>query len=202
MVSGALLFTSDLFEIGDLIETNNIQGIVKGVNLNYTIIREFDGVEVIIPNSNVYSSTIVKFTQNKFKILEPFNKEKFQKKKHYKEYIKFVNEILSAEIKNTIYIKNVEILSSINPINLDEILSDVFERYKSIFGMKSDYVVGMTRYGRTRIKFRLKSNKPELILNFTDSFLRDVVFALYPEEIYDGWKSYKKISDKNKNGGN
>ncbi|MBY8987655.1 MAG: mechanosensitive ion channel [Candidatus Lokiarchaeota archaeon] len=68
MVSGALLLSSDQFEIGDLIETNKIQGIVKEINLNYIKIREFDGVEIIIPNSNVYGFTTVKFTYDKFKI--------------------------------------------------------------------------------------------------------------------------------------
>ena len=68
MVSGAFLLSSDQFEIGDLIETNEIQGVVREINLNYTKIREFDGVEIIIPNSNVYGFTTVKFTHDKFKI--------------------------------------------------------------------------------------------------------------------------------------
>jgi small-conductance mechanosensitive channel len=40
MVSGALLLSSDQFDIGDLIETNEIQGIVTEINLNYTKIRQ------------------------------------------------------------------------------------------------------------------------------------------------------------------
>jgi len=68
MVSGAFLLSSDQFEIGDLIETNEIQGVVREINLNYTKIREFDGVEIVIPNSNVYGFTTVKFTHDKFKI--------------------------------------------------------------------------------------------------------------------------------------
>ena len=115
MVSGALLLSSDQFEIGDLIETNEIQGIVKEINLNYTKIQEFDGVEIVIPNSNIYGSTTVKFTHDKFKIYEPLTREEFRKKRHYKEYVKLINKILSVKIKTTTYVKTLELLGSLDP---------------------------------------------------------------------------------------
>jgi len=166
MVSGALLLSSDQFEIGDLIETNEIQGIVKEINLNYTKIQEFDGVEIIIPNSNVYGSTTVKFTHDKFKIYEPLTREEFRKKRHYKEYIKLINKILSAKIKTT--------------------------TYEPIFGIMPDYAIDTTRFGRVRIRLYVKSNNPTIILNYLDSFLRDILFTLYPDRIYRDWEEYQK----------
>jgi len=192
VASGALLLSSGQFEIGDLIETNGIQGIVREINLNYTKIREFDGVEIIIPNSNVYGSTIVKFTHDKFKIFEPLKKEEFHKSKYYKEYIKMINKILSAKIKTTTYIKKVEILGSLDSIKLDERLLNVFNAYEPIFGIKPDYAVDTTRFERVRIKLYVKSENPVIILNYLDSFLRDILFALYPDIIYKGWDKYQE----------
>lgn len=192
MASGALLLSSGQFEIGDMIETNGIQGIVSEINLNYTKIREFDGVEIKIPNSNVYGSTIVKFTHDKFKIFEPLKKEEFHKSKYYKEYIKMINKILSANIKTTTYIKKVEILGSLDPIKLDELLLNVFNDYEPIFGIKPDYAVDTTRFGRVRVTLYVKSENPVIIMNYLDSFLRDILFALYPDRIYKGWDKYQE----------
>ncbi len=192
MVSGALLLSSDQFEIGDLIETNEIQGIVREINLNYTKIREFDGVEIIIPNSNVYGSTTVKFTHDKFKIFEPLTRVEFRKKRHYKEYIKLINKILSAKIKTTTYVKKLELLGSLNPNFLDEMLMNVFKVYEPIFGIMPDYAIDTTRFGRVRIRLYVKSSNPTIILNYLDSFLRDILFTLYPNRIYKDWEEYQK----------
>jgi len=192
MVSGALLLSSDQFEIGDLIETNEIQGIVKEINLNYTKIQEFDGVEIVIPNSNVYGSTTVKFTHDKFKIYEPLTREEFRKKRQYKEYIKFINKILSAKIKTTTYVKKLELLGSLDPNFLDEMLMNVFNVYEPIFGIMPAYTIDTTRFGRVRINLYVKSSNPTIILNYLDSFLRDILFTLYPNRIYRDWEEYQK----------
>jgi hypothetical protein len=38
----------------------------------------------------------------------------------------------------------------------------------------------------------VKSENPVIILNYLDSFLRDILFALYPDRIYKGWDKYKE----------
>jgi len=192
MVSGALLLSSDQFEIGDLIQTNEIQGIVKEINLNYTKIQEFDGVEIIIPNSNVYGFTTVKFTHDKFKIYEPLKRDEFRKKRYYREYIKLINKILTAKIKTTTYVKKLELLGSLDPNLLDDLLANVFKLYEPIFGIMPDYAIDTTRFGRVRILLHVKSNNPTIIVNYLDSFLRDILFAIYPNRIYKDWDEYQK----------
>jgi small-conductance mechanosensitive channel len=193
MVSGAILLSSDQFEIGDLIETNGIQGIVREINLNYTKIREFDGVDIVIPNSNVYGSTTVKFTHGKFKIFEPLKREEFRKKRQYKEYLKLINKILTSKIKTTIYVKELELLGSIDPNLLDELLMYVFKVYEPIFGVMPDYAVDTTTFGRVRIMLYVKSRNPTIILNYIDAFLRDILLTLYPDKIYLDWEKYQEI---------
>lgn len=196
MVSGALLLSSNQFEIGDLIETNEIQGIVKEINLNYTKIREFDGVDIIIPNSNVYGFTTVKFTHDKFKIFEPLTREEFSKKRHYKEYLKMINKILTAKIKTTTYVKELELLGSLDPNLLDEMLMYIFKVYEPIFGIMPDYAIDTTRFGRVRILLYVKSKNPAIIINYIDAFLRDILFTLYPDRIYRDWEKYQEILPK------
>ena len=171
---------------------NEIQGIVKEINLNYTKLQEFDGVEIIIPNSNVYGFTTVKFTHDKFKIFEPLKRDEFRKKRYYREYIKLINKILTAKIKTTTYVKKIELLGSLDPNLLDELLANVFKVYESIFGIMPDYAIDTTRFGRVRILLYVKSNNPTIIINYLDSFLRDILFSIYPDRIYKDWDEYQK----------
>jgi len=103
-----------------------------------------------------------------------------------------INKILSAKIKTTTYIKKVEILGSLDPVKLDELLLNVFNAYEPIFGTKPDYAVDTTRFGRVRVVLYVKSENPVIILNYIDSLLRDVLFALYPDRIYKGWDKYQE----------
>lgn len=192
MVSGTLLLAAGQFEVGDLVETNDVQGIIQEINLNYSKIKEFDGVTVLIPNSEIYGSTVVKFTHEKFKIFEPLKKEEFSKKKYYKDYLKMINKILSSNIKTTIYMKPVEILGILPPKDIDGILSGMFDVYEPIFGIRPDYAVDTTTFGRARINLYIKSNKPSIVLNYVDAFLRDLLFKLYPDALFEGWEKYKK----------
>ena len=191
IVSGILLLTTEQFEVGDLIETNRIQGIVKEINLNHVKIREFDGINVILPNSNAYGATIIKFTHSRIKIFEPKNRDEFEKKKYYRRYLKAINKIISAKIKTTKYVKQVEILGSINPEKLDTEFSKIFDRYEPIFGLRPDYSIDKTRSGRVRLNLYIMSGKPIILINYIDAFLRDIVYELYSDEIYQDWKKNK-----------
>jgi small-conductance mechanosensitive channel len=189
---------SEQIDIGDLIETNGVQGIVKEINLNNVRIKEFDGVILNLPNTNVYGSTIVKFTHSKFKVFEPLDKEEFEKEKDYRRYLKTINKILAAKIKITRYVKQPEIRKGIDPESLEERLFKVFDVYEPIFGKRPAYSVDKTRYGRVRLNLYIISEKPRLVIQYIDAFLRDLVYELYPDEIYLGWEEYKKKEAKKK----
>lgn len=38
----------------------------------------------------------------------------------------------------------------------------------------------------------MKSRNPTIILNYIDSFLRDILFTLYPDRIYRDWEKYQQ----------
>jgi small conductance mechanosensitive channel len=58
-MAGILLLTQQPFRLGDVIKIGDSTGTVAGVSLRATTIKTFDGLEVIIPNANVYTTTIV-----------------------------------------------------------------------------------------------------------------------------------------------
>ena len=200
IISGALLLGSGQFEVGDLVETNGIQGTIQEITLNYTIIREFDGVNVIIPNSSVYGSSIIKFTHKKYQVYRRVKKEEFDKKKLYKQYVKMINQLLTSKIKTTRYVKSLELLGSVNPETLNDKIMKVFDRYEPVFGIRPGYIIDKTRFERVRIILYVNSLKPKLILGFIDALLRDLVYEIYQEEIYDGWDIYQSNTNKREGG--
>lgn len=200
IISGAILLGSEQFEVGDLIETNGIQGIVQEITLNYMIIKEFDGVRVIIPNSSVYGASIIKFTRKKYQAYTRVKREEFDRKELYKRYVKIFKKLKSSKIKTTRYVKQLEVLGSVNPETLRDKVSPIFDRYERIFGTCPDYVVDKTRFGRVRINLYVNSPKPQLILDFMDPLLRDLVYAINKDRISIGWKKYQS-QIKNPSGG-
>ena len=198
IASGAIILTSRVFEPDDLIETNGIQGIVEEITLNYTKIREFDGVLVYIPNSKIFNASVTKFTHRKLKKIERKRGDQISKGEiKHKEYIDQVKRLIKSEVKTTSYTKDIEITAAVNPITLNEELNKVFDKYKSILGKRATYNVNYTTFDRCNITIRINSNNPMLILEYTDAFVRDLLFQLNYNEIFEGWNDYKKNIETN-----
>ncbi|MFX1393485.1 MAG: mechanosensitive ion channel domain-containing protein [Promethearchaeota archaeon] len=178
IASGILIISKEDVEIGDLVEINGIQGIVKEVNLNYTVIKEFDGILTYIPNRIVYNASVVKFTHRRLKI----DKSEEGRKK-LKKYIKDFGKYLSRGEKLTNYTKMVELTSAVNPDHLESLLSSVFDKYEPIFGIRPDYLIEKTTWDRCLITLLVMSKDPNLVIEYIDNFLRDIIYKLYPDKI-------------------
>jgi small conductance mechanosensitive channel len=63
-LSGVLMAIRKPFKVGDLIETNSFMGYVRELNLRATIMRNFQGQELIIPNKTVFYHPIVNYTKS------------------------------------------------------------------------------------------------------------------------------------------
>ena len=61
-VAGVLLLLQQPFGIGDVIEVNDYTGTVTDIRTRATHIRTFDGLDVIIPNGDVYMSAIKNYS--------------------------------------------------------------------------------------------------------------------------------------------
>ena len=197
IASGALMLTLEQFENGDLIETNGIQGTVKEIKLNHTTLVELDGVETFIPNSNMFGSTFTKFSHKRFQSFDPLKVEELKKNKRvYIRYLNRLKKIMRLQKKITRYVKEVELLDSIDPLSLEESLKKVFDKYEKILGTRPDFSVDTIEWGRLKLRFYITSKSPQKVVNTIDAFLRDVIFQLYTNEIYQGWQEYEDDQEK------
>lgn len=57
-ISGTLLLFQRPFKVGDVIEIDNVEGVVIDVDVRTTNVRTLDGVHVLIPNNRVFQSVI------------------------------------------------------------------------------------------------------------------------------------------------
>lgn len=63
-ISGIFISFRRPFNVGDLIETQDYQGLVTNVNLRDTIITTLEGQDVIIPNKEVFQNPIKNYTSS------------------------------------------------------------------------------------------------------------------------------------------
>jgi len=183
VVSGIILLSSGGFEVGDLIQTNGIDGIIKEITLNHIKLIDFDGSITNIPNRIVFNSSITRYTNLKFEKDEKLD---------LIHIIKKVKKTFTKEEKLTRYIKVVELLGSVNWEKIDELLEPVFKKYESIFGFKPYYYVNNTVADRVSITLQILSVEPKLILEYCNPFLKDVLFHIYHEEVNFDWEKNKK----------
>ena len=61
--SGIILITDKPFNIGDWIQTSDIEGTVQDINFRCTKIKRFDNSLVIVPNSSLTNAPIINFTK-------------------------------------------------------------------------------------------------------------------------------------------
>jgi len=69
-ISGVGLSVKKLFEVGDIIETNDEIGVVESIELRTTIIRAFDGKRVVIPNKKIFQEVLINHSDNELRRLD------------------------------------------------------------------------------------------------------------------------------------
>jgi hypothetical protein len=195
VVAGILIFTSGAFKVGDLIEIKGIQGIVQEITLNNTKIKRNDGLFHFIPNTVMYNTAVKKFTHSKEYEYssEETPEEKEGEKSLIKKYSSKISDIIAKEERLTRYIKIVQILAKNKPIKIDSLLNKIFDKYEKIFGFRPFYYINNTVLDRCSITLQIVTQKPRLIQLYMNSFLRDIVYTLYEEDIYVGWDKEKLI---------
>ena len=184
IVSGAMIIINEGFEVGDLIETNEVQGIVEDISLNYTKIRQFNGLIIILPNQMVFDSKITKFTNkvntNEGQILS-------QDAGFFERYGEKLTRIISKGKKLTRYIKIIEVRPNIDPESLEKLLEIVFDKYEPLMGYRPIFYINKTTFDRCSITLQLIGEDPNLIILYAKPFLRDVLYRLYSDEVFENW---------------
>jgi len=63
-LAGILLALNRPFEIGDIIEVNELKGTVRGIDLRTTHIRNVEGKDIYFPNSIIIKNTLINYTRD------------------------------------------------------------------------------------------------------------------------------------------
>jgi small-conductance mechanosensitive channel/CRP-like cAMP-binding protein len=66
LVSGLTLLLEGKLQVGDYIEFNNLSGYIKEISMRSTIVRTFDGGDVVIPNSSLVSHQVLNWSYRNF----------------------------------------------------------------------------------------------------------------------------------------
>ena len=185
IVSGAMIILTEGFDVGDLIETNGVQGIVEDISLNYTQVRQFNGILTLLPNQLVFNSKVTKFT---YKTM-PEEKEKLSEAElgFFEKYGDQLTRLISTRKKITRYIKIIALRENIDPDSLNQLIAVVFDKYEPLLGFRPIYYMNYTIFDRVSITLQLISENPKLIVQYANPFLRDVLDKLYSEEIFENW---------------
>jgi len=64
ILAGFFLAFSRPFDIGDLIQSEGLQGRVKGVELRHTHIRTADGCDIFVPSSQIFNKPLLNYTRD------------------------------------------------------------------------------------------------------------------------------------------
>ena len=59
LISGILLMLKRPFRIGNVIEAGDVSGVVSKIGVEVTVVRTFDGKDVLIPNSSLLENRVV-----------------------------------------------------------------------------------------------------------------------------------------------
>lgn len=64
LLAGLFLAFSRSFEVGDLIESAGLRGVVKAIDLRQTHIRTGDGCDIFIPSAGIFRNPLLNFTRD------------------------------------------------------------------------------------------------------------------------------------------
>ncbi|MGO4851974.1 mechanosensitive ion channel family protein [Phaeovulum sp. W22_SRMD_FR3] len=70
LASGVMLILFRPFRVGDYIEAGSEAGTVVEISLFYTELRSYDGLQLIIPNSDIWSSSIKNYSANATRLVD------------------------------------------------------------------------------------------------------------------------------------
>lgn len=62
-ISGVLIALSEPYELGDIVEVEDTLGEVTDIELRITTITTFDGLEVLIPNKDMFTKPVTNYTR-------------------------------------------------------------------------------------------------------------------------------------------
>lgn len=69
-IAGVMILSSRHFSIGDIIKVKSILGKVEEIQSRATVVKNFDGTKVVIPNAELFKNPVTSYTSNPFRRVE------------------------------------------------------------------------------------------------------------------------------------
>lgn len=198
IVAGLLLITAKPFDIEDLVQIGSYQGVVEEINLNYTILKLFDGTHVKIPNKKLLDTKFLNFTleidkalqkhqgieekQRKIPKITPQKMKWFDRKTFLKLFGDITENIIETKI--TRYSFKVELDFSIDPEVVVEKLKKICEKYQPIYHFKPRFAIVDLGY-RPKIKIWIFCSNPYLIMSNQNNLITEIAKDFYSKETED-----------------
>ncbi len=66
-IAGVMILSSRHFSIGDIIKVKNVLGKVQEIQSRATVVKNFDGTKVVIPNAELFKNPVTSYTSNPFR---------------------------------------------------------------------------------------------------------------------------------------
>ena len=167
LLSGILLAFSRPFNVGDTIESENITGVVKTLDLRNTHIRSFDGKDIYIPNAIIVKNPLYNYTRDGLLRFD---------------FVVGIDQTDDANQARALILEGIETMDGVLKEPAPAVV--VEELAKSTVNLRIYYWVNMFEYKGSALE--LKTN----IINQTKEILMDKGFSL-PSDIHE-LKIYKE----------
>ncbi len=66
-IAGVMILSSRHFSIGDIIKVKDVLGKVQEIQSRATVVKNFDGTKVVIPNAELFKNPVTSYTSNPFR---------------------------------------------------------------------------------------------------------------------------------------
>lgn len=93
-ISGIFITLKKPFKIGDIVKVNDHEGMISDINLRVTTINTYDGLEVIVPNKDMFTLSVINFTST------PERRVDVNVGVSYSEDLEDVRRVVLESIKN------------------------------------------------------------------------------------------------------
>jgi len=168
-IGGFYILITRPFKVGDLIRTQNIEGIVEEIGINYSRLMTLDRTPIKIPNGNLMNTALLNYIEEPTEVTN-----------------KIVPSSFFAPPKQfVIYKKMIELKLDIlePPIPMKAVksrLDKVFTEYAEVFGKKPQYYFGKHDF-RLELNIIIFAPDAYTIFNAWSYFMESIMTTVYQE---------------------
>jgi small-conductance mechanosensitive channel len=136
-VSSFMIATRKPYDVGNIIESNNIFGTVRKINMRSTHIRTPQGQNVVIPNRGIYQNVMINYTRDGVRRID------LKVRVSYKEDLETVKKTVVEAIEQIKYLhpdKKIELFFT----EFGEFAIELVVRYWIFFSRQPEYMAAVS----------------------------------------------------------